>query len=200
MQNQKIKILSNTAAQPQQNKIKILPDIKVDQDRQPFFSSLLDETLMTILTNGNKYNLFAYMDKDVVIEQFWNFEFEGQNVFKGKKISGVLKFQPDHPARPPKFYFNPVQSNGQVDQVIQHENIYGDHSLCIPMLNDQVWNQSNIPYDILQAIEHIFANPNWVEGSDAPANPIFSSKSEQEKKQIQLKQAKFLPDFKLNSE
>jgi hypothetical protein len=37
--------------------------------------------------------------------------------------------------------------------------------------------------EILQAIEHIFANPNWGEG-DAPANPPFSAKSEAERDNI----------------
>lgn len=48
--------------------------------------------------------------------------------------------------------------------------IYLDGLLCIPLLG-AAWKPTTTSIDILEAIVHIFNNPNWVEG-DAPANPI----------------------------
>ncbi|CAD8059893.1 unnamed protein product [Paramecium sonneborni] len=192
--NKNLNIPSSSSNNPQQKLTKIQKIIQqVDQDKQEYFFELLNQTLMEILSNEVEYNLFEYINEDITIGQCWNFEFEGKKNFKGKTIGGVLIFQSDHPVRAPEFYFNPVESGGQVDRVIQHENIYGDHSLCHPIFLPYVWNKRKFdPFEILQKIQNRFDNPST---EDSVQNPMFFSKSEQEKKEIQQKQAQFLPDF-----
>ncbi|CAD8140518.1 unnamed protein product [Paramecium pentaurelia] len=171
--------------------IKFKEEAKINNSRANEFENLFSRVQSDIDSNEAQFNLSPYIQDDSVIYQFWRFEFCGQGNFQGRAISGVLKFQSDHPMSAPIFYFDPVKTD-QGDEVLQHENIYGDHTLCIPLFSH--WKKTTTEYEILQAIVHIFHNPNWSE-TDAPANPMFSKLEHQEKQQIQLRQAQYLEYF-----
>ncbi|CAD8131795.1 unnamed protein product [Paramecium octaurelia] len=164
---------------------------QMNPQRASDFENLFSKVQQDIDQNDVLYNISPLMEKDQVNYQFWRFEFRGQGNFEGKCISGVLKLQSDHPVSAPIFYFDPIRV-GQIDEVIQHLNIYGDHTLCIPLFT--YWKKTTSEYEILQAIEHIFHNPNWQEG-DAPANPGFASEDQKKREQIQRSQAKYIPGF-----
>ncbi|CAK85030.1 unnamed protein product (macronuclear) [Paramecium tetraurelia] len=198
--NPKIKIISTIQQPPSQNSnerqnvnsnIKVKQEPQVNPQRANEFENLFQRVQQDIEQDDVLYNLSPQMENEQVNYQFWRFEFSGQGNFEGKCISGVLKLQSDHPVSPPVFYFDSIFIE-QKYEVLQHLNIYGDHTLCIPLFS--YWKKTTSEYEILQAIEHIFHNPNFQEG-DAPANPNFASQTEEQKNQIQRRQAKYLPDF-----
>ncbi|CAK85026.1 unnamed protein product (macronuclear) [Paramecium tetraurelia] len=172
-------------------KIFKIKEPQVNPQRANEFQILFLRIQQEIDQNNVLYNLSPLMENEQVNYQFWRFEFRGQGNFEGKCISGVLKLQSDHPVSAPEFYFDPITTE-QRNEILQHLNIYGDHTLCIPLFT--YWKKTTSEYEILQAIEHIFHNPNFQEGA-APANPGFEHETEEKKNQIQRRQAKYLPDF-----
>ncbi|CAD8055677.1 unnamed protein product [Paramecium sonneborni] len=186
-----------TLVQPQtsptkvSSKIKIKQQYTVDHSKSQTFESLIGEVKSEIEQAECQYNISPVTQNDVAIYQFWSFEFAGKGNFEGKCISGVLQFHQNHPIEPPKFFFDLVKTKDNTLEVIQHLNIYGDNSLCIPLFT--YWTKTTKEFEILQTIENIFHNPNIGDS----ANPTFAAKSQEERDQIQKRQAMCLRNFVL---
>ncbi|KAK8795610.1 hypothetical protein WA158_000267 [Blastocystis sp. Blastoise] len=98
---------------------------------------------------------------------FWECEIPGKTgtIWENGKYHLTMQFPDDFPSRPPKCQFRPP---------LFHPNVYPSGTVCLSLLNPEKkehgWKPSITVKEILLGIQHLLANPNWLD--PAQAEPV----------------------------